>query len=210
MKRLRRNQWGYTAIEVLVAMTLFAIGAAGVISMQRVAVQGNADARRADIATGIAGEWLARLRRDSMSWTAPNTITQVDNRNANTIWLGDTEVTLLAGPPLPPNIGWRQPIVPGVLFGNANTFDVLGREVPQGSAQRFFCVNYRLDWLGQRLDPVTGLTQGNTIRAEVRVFWPRIEQSPAGTCGPGDANVPNAQELYHFVYATTTLRRNAT
>lgn len=203
ISRFRQTKRGYTAVEVLVSMTLFAIGAAGVISMQRVSIQGNADARRADIGTGIASEWLARLRRDSMSWTTPNGIVGTDNRNTNCTWLKDTEVSTLAAPLLA-NASWRQPISP-TLPGGANTFDVLGREVAQGAADRFFCVNYRLGWL--RIDPNTGF--GTTIRAEVRVFWPRVEQSPAATCAPADANLINAQELYHFVYATTTLRRNS-
>lgn len=204
MKQRRNNQLGYTAVEVLVSMTLFAIGAAGVVGMQRVSIQGNADARRADVATGIATEWLARLRRDSMSWTQPNSVVTTDNRNTNTLWLRDTEVTLKASP-LPPNTGWKVPLVPAAgNIGAAYTFDVLGREVAPGAVDRFFCVNYRLDWLSG-WDGATG----NTLRAEVRVFWPRLEEKPTATCAPALAEGPG-QPVFHFVYATTTLRRNAT
>lgn len=197
----RPSERGYTAIEVLVAMTLFAIGAAGVIGMQRVSVQGNADARRADVATGIAGQWLARLRRDSLMWTQVDDLTAappVTNNRSNTVWLQDSEVTVLA-PPVPANFGWKLPKASAIFPGSGNTFDVLGREVVTTSADRFFCVNYRLDWL----------LINSTIRAEVRVFWPRFEQDKPADCTPATAAVTNAQELFHFVYATTLLRRNA-
>ena len=65
-------------------MTLFAIGAAGVIGMQRVTIQGGEDARRFDMATNIANEWIARLQRDATFWTQPNA------ENQNTIDLNRT------------------------------------------------------------------------------------------------------------------------
>jgi len=77
---------GYTVVEVLSAMTLFAIGAAGVIGMQRVTIQGGADARNFDIATNIAREWQHRLQRDSLAWTEPNSLVTTSNID-NTLWL---------------------------------------------------------------------------------------------------------------------------
>ena len=199
----RRSKRGYTAVEVLIAMTLFAIGAAGVIGMQKVALQGNADARRADVATGISAEWLSRLRRDSLRWTQPNEAIDTSN-HAATFWLGDT---VLLTNPIGANAGWKLPAVPPASpIGGSYAFDVMGREVVPGAADTFFCVNYRLDWLNFDAAKNFGLT----IRAEVRVFWPRLESSPSLTCAPADVNGANAQQLYHFVYATTTLRRNAT
>ena len=44
---------GYTAVEVLMAMTVMVIGAAAVISMQKTSIQGNLDARKTDIANSI-------------------------------------------------------------------------------------------------------------------------------------------------------------
>ena len=62
---------GYTAIEVLMAMTVMAIGGAAVITMQKTSVTANLDARRADVANSIARTWVERLRRDGMAWTSP-------------------------------------------------------------------------------------------------------------------------------------------
>lgn len=177
-------------------MTLFAIGAAGVIGMQRTSIQANADARRLDTATGIASEWLARLRRDSMTWTEPNDLVIASNHATKTVWLGDT--TLLASP-LPKDTGWRLPIVPASPIASSYAFDVSGREVVPGAADTFFCVNYRLDWL----------LFERTIRAEVRVFYPRVEQGPPANCQPVTGET-GAEDVFHFVYATTTLRRNGT
>ncbi len=198
MMRLRRTlSRGYTSVEVLMAMTLFSIGAAGVIGMQRVAIQGNADARRSDVGAGISAEWLSRLRRDSMMWTQPNASIPTSNHASATIWLADT-ATLAT--PAPASAGWLLPRQPaGPFIGSSYAFDILGREVAPGSAETFYCVNYRLDWL-------VALT---TIRAEVRVFWPRFEQAAPASCAPDVADATNSSQTYHFMYATTTLRRNA-
>jgi prepilin-type N-terminal cleavage/methylation domain-containing protein len=70
VKKFRRlAARGYTMIEILVSMTLLAIGAAGVMAMQKAAVQGHQDARQMDVANAIAREWMERLRRDAMMWT---------------------------------------------------------------------------------------------------------------------------------------------
>src|SRR5207237_490176 len=100
LQKTRSTKRGYTAVEVMAAMTLFAIGAAGVISMQKVTIQGGQDARRLDIATNIAHEWVARLQRDSMNWTQPSSKNRdVTNVYTQTKWL--TNVTL--GSCNPPN-----------------------------------------------------------------------------------------------------------
>jgi type II secretory pathway pseudopilin PulG len=191
----RRGRRGYTSVEVLVAMTLFAIGAAGVIGMMRATMQGNADARRFDIATSIANEWLGRLRRDSMTWTQPNAAINTSNIATTTIWLNN--VASLPTP-LPAGANWILPPTPTPQFGGSPSFDAIGRELTAAEAP-FFCVNYRLDWL----------LVNSTIRAEVRVFWPRYESAAPASCTPAIADAATAPADYHFVYATSTIRRNA-
>ena len=59
---------GYLVIEVVMALTVLAIGGAGVITMQKTSVTGNLDARKAtDVANSIARMWVERLRQDGMS-----------------------------------------------------------------------------------------------------------------------------------------------
>ncbi|AKU99419.1 hypothetical protein AKJ09_06083 [Labilithrix luteola] len=198
-RRARRD--GYTAVEVLVAMTLFAIGAAGVIGMQKVSIQGNTDARRFDIATAIGNQWMGRLQRDAMTWTKPDSADPNSNLTTNTTWL---RFASALPTPLGANVGWQQPPAPpNNYFGQSYAFDVLGRELPEGSKDIFFCVNYRLDFL----DPVNNPTT-SPIRAEVRVFWPRFEQGPPTDCSVATAGALTTQQA-HFLYLTSIVRRNA-
>src|SRR5262249_8959991 len=81
MKRRTRTR-AYTAIEVLMAMSVFAIGAAAIIGMMRAAIQGNYDARRLDQANSLAREWMERLRRDGMLWTTATNLTATTFLNA--------------------------------------------------------------------------------------------------------------------------------
>jgi prepilin-type N-terminal cleavage/methylation domain-containing protein len=205
---------GYTAIEVLMAMTVMAIGGAAVITMQKTSMTGNLDARRADVANSIARTWVERLERDGMSWTEPGPensgnnianaliISQVVNNNGQ--WfLPQQEIGLTVPETMSPG------------------FDILGRDLPLmqlGSAD--FCVNVRLTWLTQTALP----PGGDLIRADVRVLWPIgiinslpgfCNQTTAALLDPNtDPNValaagadPNSP-VFHQLYLTTTIKEN--
>lgn len=200
MKRMnlspKSGRRGYTVVEVLSAMTLFAIGAAGVISMQRVTIQGGDDARRMDVATNLAHEWTARLQRDSMFWTKPNSLDQ--NLNINeTQWLVDC-----------PTGAWKKITTTGP--GNTGNFDLFGQDRPANSGDHIFCAQYRLSWIQS---PGGGVPYriGASMLAEVRVFWARLDNPIIKDCtatltvDPDGTNGPN---YYHFVYATTAIRPN--
>lgn len=205
MKRARSNQRGYTVVEVLSAMTLFAIGAAGVISMQRVTILGGDDARRMDVATNIAHEWTARLQRDSMYWTKPNsTDTATSNLTSDTTWLANVSTS--------PNT-WITPAAadPTSDPGKSGSFDLFGRDRPTGSSDHIFCTQYRLKWITDPGDPAIG--PGASMLAEVRVFWARLDNAPILECGsltvpPDQTAGPDARTYYHFVYAATVIRPN--
>jgi prepilin-type N-terminal cleavage/methylation domain-containing protein len=213
--RLRAR--GYTAVEVMMGITLFAIGAAAVISMQRAAMQGNVDARKLDMANQIAREWLERLRRDAALWTLPSSA----NPTANTNY---TNAKLLSGHlayGAPANVtAWSFPddLVASATKpdGLSPAFDILGRDLlPADFDKAVFCTHIRLNWLDQ---PVSGgATQApqaiqQLIRAEVRVLWARalVNSPAAGWCSNGTS--PNSltalTDTYHFVYATTAVRQN--
>ena len=70
---------GYTAVEVLMAMTVATIGASAVMTMQKASVQGNLEARKADVANSIARAWVERLQTDAMQWTTPNAVVTTSN-----------------------------------------------------------------------------------------------------------------------------------
>lgn len=199
---------GYTAVEVLMAMTVMAIGGAAVITMQKTSVTANLDARRADVANTIARTWVERLQRDSMAWTLPGPDGTGTNNIGNAAIVGT--VTTNAGnwflPTQEMNITSPESMSPA--------FDILGRDVPLVNAD--FCVNVRL-WL---LTP-------DLVRADVRVIWPiGILNSAPGFCNanvavlndpnvqpPGvlvDPNVDPSAPVFHAIYLTTSIRENAT
>jgi type II secretory pathway pseudopilin PulG len=67
----REARAGFTLMEVLIAGTVFVIGILGVTYMQGASVRSNQDAYESMVATNFARQWLERIRRDSLSWTAP-------------------------------------------------------------------------------------------------------------------------------------------
>jgi prepilin-type N-terminal cleavage/methylation domain-containing protein len=202
---------GYTAIEVLMAMTVMAIGGAAVITMQKTSVTGNLDARKADVANAIARTWVERLQRDAMAWTMPGPAGSTSNF-ANAKILAN-----IAG-----TGGWFLPNqeVGSVPETMSPGFDILGRDLPPTQlANADFCVNVRLTWLTQTALP----PGGDLIRADVRVIWPvGIINSDPGFCnqatatlddpnldknGSVDPNAPSAP-LFHALYLTTSIKEN--
>jgi prepilin-type N-terminal cleavage/methylation domain-containing protein len=188
----KKRARGYTAVEVLMAMAVLAVGGAGVIAMQRAAVQGNDDARKMDMANTIGREWLERLRRDAMLWTLPNAADRSTNNMANAKFL-DGHVT---GEWFFPSDHQALGLSPG--------FDILGRDLAANDLKDAqFCVNVRLSWL----------VTSQLIRAEVRVFWPRGlgVAPPASYCSANNvAATTGATTTYHFVHMVSALRKNST
>lgn len=197
---IRNTQRGYTAVEVLSAMTMLAIGAAGVIGMQRVTLQGSEDARRFDIGGNIANEWCARLQRDSTQWTEPNA-SKIDTINLGTTkFIKDVNTgcaTTFCNPPA---------TLPAT--GMTGSFDIYGRDLPSNDTTSTYCAQYRLTWIA---DPGTTppFKPAGLMRAEVRVFWSRLERNPVGDCTGTTPDAADANTRYHFVYATTAIRENA-
>jgi prepilin-type N-terminal cleavage/methylation domain-containing protein len=62
------RQGGYTLVEVMMALTILAIGSAGIFSLQTVAIGGNADSANLTAATNIARLWMDHLKTDALSW----------------------------------------------------------------------------------------------------------------------------------------------
>jgi prepilin-type N-terminal cleavage/methylation domain-containing protein len=198
---------GYTAIEVLIAMTVMAIGAAAVMSMQKASIQGNLEARRIDVANSIGRMWVERLERDSMQWTQPNN----NNVLANNLGTATTLLTNLNG-------GW---FVPAAAPPMSYAYDILGRDLAVGDAgSAVFCVNMRLRTLVSGIAVQGGAAVPQLIRADVRVVWRRgLGVNPTGAfCSPanGDMTADDLNEtarattglVYHAIYLTTAIREN--
>jgi prepilin-type N-terminal cleavage/methylation domain-containing protein len=205
---------GYTAIEVLMAMTVMAIGGAAVITMQKTSMTANLDARRADVANSIARTWVERLQRDSMGWTQPGPEAAGNNiGNAPLLAAGIAAQGQWFLPTQESGITVPETMSPG--------FDILGRDLPAAQlATADFCVNVRLSWLTTTLVP----PGGDLIRADVRVIWPiGIINSRPGFCNPTTAAAfdPNTDPganrdpgadpsapIFHALYLTTSIKEN--
>jgi hypothetical protein len=207
----RTRSGGYTAVEVLMAMTVMFIGAAAVMSMQKATLAGDLDARKTDVANAIARTWIERLQRDAMQWTCPSPACATSNMSNALLLNAHVNGTWF----LPSDYTGADPetMSPG--------FDILGRDLPMkelppstvnGWAGAQFCVNVRLSWLVPQALP----NEPGLIRADVRVLWPRgiVAGIPAnGFCDATtaaltdpDTIVPTGQRpFFHTVYLTTDL-----
>jgi type II secretory pathway pseudopilin PulG len=194
--RKRADSRAYTAVEVMLSIVVLGIGAAGVMSMQKAAIQGNNDARMIDMGNAIAREWVERVRRDAMTWIPPTPLAPTPNWSTNTFLI--SQIGLAA------NVGTFQyltsPVTPSTGYSIA--FDILGRDyalpVVAGHTPPMFCTQVRGDWV----------VQDQLLRATVRVYWLRqMLSAPSGglTCTATDAPDTNPATTYHFVYATTSL-----
>jgi type II secretory pathway pseudopilin PulG len=216
----RRAGAGYTVIEVLMAMTVMAIGGAAVMTMQKTSVTANLDARKTDVANSIARLWEERLQRDAMQWTMPNPENPGQNNMSKAAIL-NAGLGMMAGTTSATG-AWFLPTQEMATAGTVETmspaFDILGRDVPDLD-NADFCVNVRLSYM------VTNTTVGNQlVRADVRVIWPvGILNTLPKFCNdntaalldpntdPGALRNPNAdpnQPVFHAIYVTTTLREN--
>jgi type II secretory pathway pseudopilin PulG len=197
----------YTAVEVLISISLLAIGASAVIAMQRGAIQSNLDARKLDVANSIAREWIERLRRDAANWTLPSTLNTYANAKLLSTYLPAGNTAAIATWSYPDAYLATATVPDGVSPG----FDILGRDLlPTDIAgsntkpsSAIFCVNIRLNWL----------VVNQLIRAEVRVFWQRdLYNNPnmlptVDWCNSTNAaTVTGDTNRYHFVYAASAVR----
>ncbi len=215
-RHTRGHALGYTAVEVLIALTLFAVGTAGVLSLQRASIVGSADARRSDIGAAIASEWLERLRRDALSWNLPNAAnpTLPSNHGTATRYLAP----VVDGPTGSASAGAASPWitlgVPGSAADNdrlgSASYDIVGRPLLAAdvATNGIFCTQYRLQWVSY--DDSGPVVIGGMMRAEVRVLY--LESGDRLPCvggAAGDPPIPGGFPAgFKSINMTTTLRQN--
>ena len=196
----RRQRRGFTIVEVMMSIVVMTIGTLAIFGQIIHVVKGNVQARRSTIATDIAERWIERLKTDALLWDRVATPAEL------AVVLGRTNWLMPGGAPPAPPYRWQAPPglpmgVPPMLVSNAFDFqgnDILPTDPP---ATIRYCASYRLAWV----------TVGRTLRADVRVFWPRDQQVRAdgsfpGACAQGDIGLPPT--LYGQVYLSTVLRWN--
>jgi type IV pilus assembly protein PilV len=207
--RLRRAlSRAYTVVEVMMALSVFSIGATGVIAMQKATLVGNTRARDLATASAIASAWIERLRYDGLRWTQQDT-------GLSTI--GQTTYLNVVGNDFPNIAGlegqWFRPAPSADAWfaGVEPLADVRGQDTSTVAAGAF-CTHLR----------ITQVLPG-AIRADVRVFWLRnhntnVSTNYAGTFNNGplcpydpgyvtQMSSDIAGGRYHFVYMTSAILR---
>ncbi len=178
---------GYTIVELMMALAIFALGVTGVVAMEKVTSTSNAHAKNLAIASHIAESWLEKLTVDASTWT--QTATSMNN----TIWLKSA------------SSAWVLPADNATnAFGPG--FDALGNYTTTAANVRF-CAHVKLS-------PLLGIAGTGLIRTEVRVFWPKEGGGYKGTDLCGDtaaapATVATATSEFHFVNKSSAVRQTA-
>jgi type IV pilus assembly protein PilV len=192
-----RGARGYTVIEVMIALTLLAIGTSGIIAMQKVTSVTNRDSKNLLMANQIARTWVERLRADAVQWNHPSNVSGVSDLD-DTLWLKTVDGA------------WHRPIDD---TRGSPTSDAFGSDVPDALADTngAFCTNIRLSWLYG--PPGANVQPPFLIRAEIRVYW--LRDGMATVDGEAichkttDLNlVAPAVDRYHFVYVTSAVAQN--
>lgn len=203
-RRTRATRRGFTAIEVMMSLTILAIGAAGVIAMQKAAIQGNQDARNMDEANAIGRQWMDRIKRDATLWT-PSDNGPITNLPDATLLNENIKGT------------WFLPKARLNAAGSQNDvesagFDPLARDLPTTTAQLEgatlgttglkYCTHLRITPLS---------ADSSLMRVEVRVFWPSeiLKQQDDSFCNQVPPAALDVQtDTYHFVYLVSAVRMN--
>ena len=197
----RRTRRGYTIIEVMMAIAVLALGATGIVAMQKVTLAGNQNARAINTANLLAQTWVERLRGDATLWNLPN----------NQSDLGETRWLQYA---VPRSGQWFTPdgSLNGVTPNGSAMADQLGGDLylaDLASYTQGFCTQIRLFPLATVDNTPNGTP--SFIRAEIRVFWAKGNAKGRGGTGRpiacGDVQT-GAETNYGFVYVTTGLTPN--
>lgn len=142
------------------ALSVLAIGAVGVIGLQKATLIANNNARMLTSANQIATAWAERLRTDATVWNLPPSGAS-DVSEALWINWGVTH----------PN-QWVQL---GTIQNAASVADPISADIWGGSdvSTPAFCTQVRFNALN---------AAGTRVRAEIRVFWDRTSRANA-SCG---------------------------
>jgi type IV pilus assembly protein PilV len=181
---------GYTLIEVMAALGVLAIGATGVVALQKATLLSNINARNLALANAIAMTWAERLRADALQWNDPGGASDI----ASTDW-----IALSATQPYPA----RVTPTPIVGFGMPDA-DLMGTDIYEGDpSQTAFCTHLRFrqftDEAGMPLWP-------NLLRAEIRVVWER--GGDPMDCATDPLDVDANPGRFGAVHLTTSVLRN--
>ncbi|MDB4990357.1 MAG: hypothetical protein JWN04_5535 [Myxococcaceae bacterium] len=146
----QRGRAGFTLLEIMIAVVIMTIGAAGILAMQGASVRSNQDANETSTAINFATTWMERFKRDARLWTAVGSAPL-----ASTQYLSNA----LTVPP-----AW---VVPAAVAPESAGADYFGFDTPIATGDVRYCVNARFTQ--------AHLFNGNldAIRVDVLVWWHR-------------------------------------
>ncbi len=181
------------------ALAILAVGATGVIALQKVALIGNSNARIGDGARQVASTWADRLKLDALQWNDPMGIPDI----GETRWLSSAGTYDAVNPPgkgqwvLAPEIpGWSSPVA-----------DIHGADVALGdvTTNGLFCTHLQMARAVQKPLSLVGATHPIVVRALVRVFW-RRDLAPITECRTTPpVNIEDNDTRYGFYYLSTVV-----
>jgi len=226
-----RRARGYTAVEVMMALGLLAVGAAGIIAIERGALVGSAQSRDVDVANQVAMVWIERLRTDATTWTrngwdldasADAGGTVIGTLQGTRYLMEDPTTSFIDRGRSTSDLGWFLPNQGiGLTPPQSPAFDAFGRDLDYLSSpapsptqpEVHFCTHARIECL-TGIDPDSGV--GNDparcvlLRVQVRVFWPKVNNGLPNFCRADNmATIEDSPQNFHYVYATTALRQNS-
>jgi prepilin-type N-terminal cleavage/methylation domain-containing protein len=192
----RRVQRGYTIVELVMSLAVLAIGASGVIAMQKVAVSSNRHAKDLAIASRIGEAWADQLALDGSTWTITAAGASTLS-NATWIQLANEGQT----------VEWFVPNYSTIRdFGPA--FGALGAPLDpaQNGALIRYCTQLRFAYLH------SAQNGSGVIRAQIRVFWPADDAAvgvPAtargNLCGVDGPTLAANISAFNVIYLTTSV-----
>lgn len=150
-------------------LAVLAVGATGIIALQKTAAMGTMTSRHLTNATSLSRTAIERAEGDAAQW--------IDNTGgANfpgaTTWLG----VALADADNDPQSIWVAPNV------RAATLDMEPLDITAtGGLTVAYCTHVRLAWIGNQ-DAVAGTTGATSVRFEVRTFFARSGRSVETEC----------------------------
>lgn len=167
---------GFTLVEVMIAMALFAVGMVGVSYMQSASVRSNQDAYESMVATNFARTWMERIKRDAVGWTSAG------DPQTNLMFATRPEAALAnyfvpgawLAPPAAPQIAPQAPRPLDLLESHGanyrgvevGSFDPIEQRTVT-NADIYYCA---FSWF-TTVHVRSGLT--NAMRADVGVWWTR-------------------------------------
>ncbi len=205
---------GYTMVEVMMGLAVLAVGATGIIALQKTAAMGTMTSRHLTNATSLSRSVIERAEGDAALWTG-NTGGHYPSPTGTFPGAGTWLGMALADANNDVSSDWIAPPI------RAATIDMEPLDITAtGGLAVAYCTHVRATWIGEQA-AVAGTSGATSIRFEVRTFFARSGRSVQAEClddagamtnllaGSSEnlgGTIRNASE-YGVVNLTTIIRR---